>query len=35
MNTASSLANENLKNNNAAKKAPVLNNQLDGKKHEL
>ncbi len=35
MNTAISLANENLKSNNAPKKAPVLNNQLDGKKHEL
>ncbi len=35
LNTASSLANENLKSNNAPKKAPVLNNQLDGKKHGL
>ena len=35
MNTASSLANANLKSNNAPRKAPVLNNQLDGKKHEL
>ena len=35
LNTASSLANENFKSNNAPKKAPVLNNQLDGKKHGL
>ena len=29
MNTASSLANANLKNNNAARKAPVINNQVE------
>ena len=34
MNTASSLANEKLKNNNTAKNGPVLNNQIEGLQHK-